>query len=271
MSDLLIPAALAFGGAYVVLKSEGGPAPAPTELAPNGGAQVGAGGQPGATVGQQIATGSTTTVGKALRPGGAVASLRSSGAVKIAPVMVVVASAPNWGGASSADQGQVLALAQDACHSTYDQMSDAAKQQAIDYLNNKLDLNPALTLASSWDDIAKAAAYAGGSAAGTAIGTAIGGPVGAQIGSLCGAYLGVQIEDFLSRSYPECKAWVDAKWSYVEGWINSHGGSEIAAAADWVYDSASGVVGDVTGAVSGAASDVEDAASDAVNYIGGLF
>lgn len=269
MSDLLLPAALAVGGGYVLIKTEGNPSP--TELAPNGGVQVGPGGQPGATVQQQIATGSTTVVGKALKPGGAAASLRSSGAVKIAPVMVVAASAPNWGGAASSDQGQTLALAEDACHSTFDQMSDEAKQQAVDWLNNKLDLNPALTLASSWDDIAKAAAYAGGGQAGSVVGGAIGGPVGAQIGNLCGAYLGVQIEDFLSKSYPAAKAWVSAKWAYVDAWISNHGGSEIAAAADWVYDSAAGVVGDVGGVISGAASDVESAASDALNYVGGLF
>lgn len=271
MSDgMLVPIVIG-GGVLAYALAENTPAPIPTALAPNGGQLVGSGASPGSTVGQLIANGSTTAVGHLSAGGAGKGQARPN-----IPVLsgVGATAAVNWGGAATADQGQTLALAESACESTFDQMTDAAKQKAVDWLNGQLNLTPPLTLASSWDDIAKATSSAVGALGGNALGSMIGGPIGGEIGDLCGAYLGVKIEDFLSKGYDDAKAWVNQQWPYVEAWIDSHGGSEIAAAADWLYAQGASV----EGVVQGAASSVEDAvtsigndAQDALNYVGGLF
>lgn len=267
---MLIPIVIG-GGVIAYALADSAPAPLPTALAPNGGQLVGPGASPGATVGQLIANGSTVVVGR-VYPGGA----RAGQPRPNIPVLSGVGStaAVNWGGAATADLGQTLALAEASCESTFDQMTDAAKQSACDWLNGKLNLSPPLTISSSWSDIATAVSSAVGAQGGQAIGSYLGGPVGGQIGYLCGAYLGVKLEDFASKGYDDAKAWVNSKWPYVEKWINDHGGSEIAAAADWLYDQGASV----EGVVQGAASSIEDAVSsvgsdaqDVINYVGGIF
>lgn len=117
----------------------------------------------------------------------------------------------------------------------YDNLSAEAKAKGAAALNDQLKLDPPLSGDESWEDVAK---IAGGAAGAAALGWLPGGQV---LGPMVGAYLGVKLEELVSKNVDDIKAWFKGRWTDIESWVK------------------------------GAAHDVEDAVSDTIDYIGGWF
>lgn len=237
--DTVTTALAVGGGAYVVSQAQGASSsPAPSNVAPNGGVLIQAGAaSSGSTISQQLASGNQLPVGNNTRLAKLVAINRGSAASGV----VGVSPTAGWGSQVSPTNGidpvlqQKLDMIKDYAKAAYINMDQAAKKAGAKALNEELKLDPPLDGTEDWE---KLAATAGGAAGAAALGWI---PGGAYIGAIAGAYLGVKIEELISKNADEIKEWFSSRWNQIE---------------DWVKD---------------AYNDVEGAISDAIDYIGGWF
>lgn len=117
-----------------------------------------------------------------------------------------------------------------AAKKSFDDMSDVAKVEAIDKLNQNLGTDLPLDADLSWESISMAAYGAAGAAAGAAVC----GPICGKIGALCAVYIGAKLNDLIAKNYEEVKEWLQE---------NVWGGIKDAAedAYDAVSDAVSGL------------------------------
>jgi hypothetical protein len=120
-------------------------------------------------------------------------------------------------------------------HAAYNNMDDEARRRGAAIANEELKLDPPLTGKESWEDMSR---IVGGAVGAAALGWI---PGGAALGAIAGAWLGVKLEDLISKNIDEIKDWFKGKWSDIEGWV------------------------------TGTASKIEDGAEAVIDYIGGWF
>jgi hypothetical protein len=171
------------------------------------------------------------------------------------------------GTSSDPDATSKLMLLQNAAQQSFNGMSQAAKTQAAQIMNQQLNLHPPLTGNETWEQVARIA----GGAVGTGVCSIIPG-VGVAIAPLCGmalAYLGVKLEDWLQGALPDLENWVSNNiLSPVESVIGTVGDSAedaynaVAGAVGTVYDTFGNVVSNIGSTISNAADDVENWVSD---------
>lgn len=205
---------------------------APTNQAPNGGVLVSTGAaSSGSTVG--------TIIGSRRIPVGSLAKRRLISGMNATGV--VGTSTGMWGDAApnssviDAALQEKLDLVNRYGQAAYDKMAQEAKEAAARAVSEELGLDPPLDGTETWETIAK---VTGGAVGAAALGWI---PGGAALGAVVGAYLGVKLEELISKNSDEIKAWFSGKWDGIESWV------------------------------TGVGSDIEDGTRDVIDYIGGWF
>jgi hypothetical protein len=205
---------------------------APTNQAPNGGALVSTGAaSSGSTVG--------TVIGTRRIPVGSLAKRQLISGANVTGVVGV--STGLWGDAApnssviDAALQEKLDLVKRYGQAAYDRMTKEAKEAAAREVSEQLGIDPPLDGTETWETIAK---VAGGAAGAAALGWI---PGGAAVGAVVGAYLGVKLEELISKNADEIKAWFAGKWEGIEDWVQGVGG------------------------------DIEQGTKDAIDWIGGWF
>jgi hypothetical protein len=224
----LIPVLVAGGGiAYVAATSGSPPSAAPTKIAAGGGINITAGAaSPGGTIVSQVAA-----LGVA-----PIATRTYSGRPQFASGLI--AAIPSYYVAPQsnpidAELQKKLDYINQYGQAAYENMDAAAKQKGAAILNDQLKLDPPLKGDESWETVAK---IAGGAAGTAALGWL---PGGAIVGPMVGAYLGVKIEELLSKNVDEIKTWFSSRWSSIESWVKGVGG-DVADVAEDAYDFVAG-------------------------------
>jgi hypothetical protein len=236
-------------GVAVAAAASGGPpstqVPAPNAVAPNGGALAKA--SSSSTISSILFT-PQTPIGKA--PQETVAQMMARGVSKAnaefifnsggGPIVLSHAIVPNGVQPSPfavIDQAlqQKLDEVERYAKAAYDNMAKDGKKAGAKAASELLKLDPPLSGDESYEDMAK---IIGGAAGAAALGWL---PGGAVLGPICGAWLGVKLEELVSKNVDEVKDWFKSRWNGIENWV------------------------------SGVGSDIEDGVKDAIDYFGGWF
>jgi hypothetical protein len=106
-----------------------------------------------------------------------------------------------------------LAIIEKYGKAAYDSLSADAKKKGAAEMSKLLKLDPPLTGDEDWETIAK---IAGGAAGVAAFGWL---PGGAVWGPIVGSYLGIKLEELLSKDAEEIKEWFQSRWSDIESWV----------------------------------------------------
>lgn len=95
-----------------------------------------------------------------------------------------------------------------AAEAKFSSMSDDAKVQAAQEMNQQLNLQPPLTGRETWQQVASIAGGAAGSAACAAVLPGIGMAAG-PLCAIAGSYLGVSLESWLASSLDDVQNWIN--------------------------------------------------------------
>lgn len=216
----LIPIAVG-GGAVAYVAAKRGQTPAQTpevnlQAAIDARPELGNGTQPGATTTQLRNLGTAFTAKRNAIMGGSAPTTLTTDNYDV--------SSGLWGLEGPTEYGEIdralqekLDLIKKYGQAAYDKLSDDAKKASAKALSEQLDLDPPLDGSESWSDIA---AIAGGAAGLAAFGWL---PGGAVWGPIVGTYLGVKLEELISKNSDEIKQWFSDKWGDIEEWVKDAG------------------------------------------------
>lgn len=210
----LLPLVAVPVGIAVAANSSGGtPAQAPTQIAPNGGALISSPTR-GMTIGDSLNANllGGISVGKGSVAAGKLSRLGNISGVQGLVANKITSSAPYSSPIDSEAQAKLDAIAAYG-KAAYDQMSADAKKAGAKALSDQLHLDPPLKGDETWETIAK---ISGGAAGVAAFGWL---PGGAVWGPIVGSYLGVKLEELLSKNTDEIEGWFKSKWAGIEGWV----------------------------------------------------
>jgi hypothetical protein len=219
---LLLVAGGAAGAAVVVAKST---SPTPTQVTSTGGVKGTGASAPGSAITDQLTSIGVVSIGSS-----SVSTLKSRYSALTQVVATPLSTsdrAPNTSPVDAALQQKFDTIDQYG-NAAYDKLSADAKKAGAAALSKALDLNPPLSGDEDWKTIAK---IAGGAAGVAAFGWA---PGGAVWGPIVGSYLGVKLEELLSKDVDGIKNWFKGRWADIESSIEGAVHDAVNSVESWV-------------------------------------